>query len=154
MPIAIPTMPEPTDAQFEALEQSVGATLPNSYVEFARHHDGAVPEVNSLQIQYNEVSVARFIPVGEAVGAASGIEGFPANVILLAGDDSGNYFYVIPGSGAVHFWDHELEGPDERVADSTLEFVGRLNPFDVSHVHLAPDKDLGGWVNPSFKPEF
>ncbi|MBD8469446.1 SMI1/KNR4 family protein [Sphingomonas sp. CFBP 8765] len=154
MPIAIPTMPAPTDAQLEALEQSVGVALPNSYVEFTRHHDGAVPEDNSLGTQDNEVGVARFIPVGEAVKAASGIEGFPANVILLAEDGCGNHFYVDPGSGAVHFWDHELEGPDERVADSALAFVDRLNPFDISRVKLAPGQDQGGWVDPSFKPEF
>ena len=154
MPIAIPTMAEPTDEQFKALKQSVRAALPTSYVEFARHHDGAVPESNSLGISANEVGVSRFIPERAAVEVATGIEGFPANVIPLAEDDCGNYFYVELCSGAVHFWDHELEGPDERVADSVLAFVDRLNPFDASRAKLTPGQVRRLWVNPSFKPEF
>ena len=154
MPIEMPAMPEPTEEQFTAMQQSVGAALPPSYVEFARRHDGAVPGGNSIVTQDNEVGVARFIPVRETIALAASIEGFPANVIPLAEDDCGNYFYVELRSGAVYFWDHEVEGPDECVAESALAFSHQLNPFDASRVKPNPGQVQRVWVNPSFKPEF
>jgi len=154
MPIAIPTMPEPTDAQFEALAYSAGTKLPDSYVEFTKSHNGAAPEANLIQVRNNEVGVTRFIPIEDALATANGIAGFPADVLVFAEGDCGNYFYVDLGSGSVHFWDHELDGPDERVADSALAFVNRLNPFDISRVNLAPSQARLVWVDPSFKPEF
>ena len=53
----------------------------------------------------------------------------------------------------VYFWDHEIDN-DKVVAENFAEFLERLEPFDLSSVTLKPGQDLGGWVDPDFKPEF
>ena len=82
------------------------------------------------------------------------IEGFPSNVIPFAEDDCGNFFYVVPQTGAVHFWDHEAEGQSEQIATNVSQFTEKLAPFDPSQVKLAPGQVKRVWVDPTFKPEF
>lgn len=154
MGILIPTMPQPTEGALRVLAEGIGHSLPPSYVDFVRLHDGAKPEDNSITTMDNEVGVSRFIPVCEASGLSGEIDGFPAHVIPLAEDDCGNYFYVEPRSGAVYFWDHEEEGPDEKVAEGALAFAEKLSPFDVSTVNPAPGQVKSVWIDPSFKPKF
>lgn len=154
MGVVIPTMPEPSEGALRVLAERTGHPLPPSYVDFVRLHDGAEPQDNSIITVGNEVGVSRFIPVREACDLSGGIDGFPAHVIPLAEDDCGNYFYVEPRTGAVYFWDHEVEGPDEHVAEGALAFAEKLSPFDVSTVKLAPGQVKSVWVDPSFKPKF
>jgi hypothetical protein len=147
-------MPLPQQETLFALANSVERELPPSYVEFVGKHDGAKPAANSFVTSDNEVGVSRFIPVAEAVDLAREIDGFPPQVIILAEDDCGNYFYVEPETGAVCFWDHEVDGADEQVAEDVSAFVAKLTPFDPERVELAPGQVRSAWVNPSFKPEF
>lgn len=154
MAVLIPTTPPPDEAQLTALADGIGHALPASYLDFVRRHDGATPQDNSFKLSNNEVGVSRFIPVGEAAELAAQIDGFPARVILLAEDASGNYFYVAPSTGSVYFWDHELEGADEQIAASAQAFADMLMPFDASAVELAPGQVISAWIDPSFKPEF
>ena len=154
MPVSIPKMPRPTEVALSVLANTIGHPLPASYALFVACHDGAKPEANTVAISDNEVGVSRFIPVSEAPELAAEIDGFPVSAILLAEDDCGNYFYINPTTGRVHFWDHEIEGPDEEVAVDALIFAKSLAPFDASRVALAPGQVRSVWVNPSFKPEF
>lgn len=154
MAVAIPTTLSPPVKALRALADSMGRKLPASYVAFVSKHDGAHPQANSLVTSDNEVSVRRFIPVSEAATLAREIDGFPSQVIPFAEDDCGNYFYVMLETGAVHFWDHEVEGLDERLAEDVASFVQRLTPFDAAGVQLAPGQVISVWVDPSFKPEF
>ena len=147
-------MPSPCDEALHALADSIGHELPPSYVAFVSKHDGAHPEQNSLATSNNEVSVARFIPTTEAARFSQKIEGFPSGVIPFAEDDCGNYFYVRPETGAVHFWDHEVEGGDEQVAEDATSFVEGLKPLDATRVQLEPGQVISAWIDPSFKPEF
>jgi hypothetical protein len=92
----------------------------------------------------------RFIPVSEAAALAQEIDGFPAGVIPLGEDGSGNYFYVEPQSGSICFWDHGIEGQDEIVATDVSAFVDKLAPFDQARVTLAPGQVRHVWVDPIF----
>ena len=154
MAILIPITLPPDETQLSALADQIGHSLPESYVDFVKLHDGAEPELNSFKTLNNEVGVSRFIPVSEAPKLGAEIDGFPAGVIPLAEDDCGNYFYVEPSTGSVYFWDHELEGTDERVAENAQSFANKLMPFDASAIKLAPGQVISAWVDPSFKPEF
>lgn len=154
MAVFIPTMPQPSDDALDELSATFGRPLPPSYINFVRHHNGARPDSNTIATLNNEVSVSRFIPVEETRQLAMSIEGFPTNVIPLAEDDCGNYFYVVPQTGAVHFWDHEVEHRSEQIATNVSQFTERLTPFDPSQVKLAPGQVKRVWVNPAFKPEF
>jgi hypothetical protein len=147
-------MSRPSADALRALIGWIGQQLPPSYLQFVGEHDGAEPEENSLATRGNEVGVRRFIPVSEAAALAEGIAGFPARLIPLAEDGCGNYFYLEPNSGSVHFWDHEAEGPDEQVASAVSAFVAELKPLDVARVKLAREQVERVWVDPSFKPEF
>jgi hypothetical protein len=152
--VSIPEMPRPTEHALDALANSIGHPLPDSYTRFVATHDGARPDANFIPTSDNEVGVLRFIPVSEAPELAAGTDEFPAMAIPLAEDDFGNYFYVNPTTGGVHFWDHEIEGPDERLAADALAFAEMLVPFDASRAALTSGQVRRVWVNPSFKPEF
>jgi hypothetical protein len=152
--VAIPEMPRPNDAELSQLGLAVGHPLPPSYVSFVNHHDGATPSGNSLVTSANEISVSRFVSVREALNLNESIDGFPISVIPFAEDDCGNYFYVKPYSGAVYFWDHELEDADEKVANDVAEFIEKLTSFDPETVTLKPGQVRSVWVDPTFKPEF
>jgi hypothetical protein len=154
MDVSIPTMPEPADDELKTLADRIGYPLPASYLDFVKLHDGAEPEANSIITSDNEIGVSRFIPVREASDLGAGIDGFPADAIPLAEDDCGNYFYVAPRTGHVYFWDHELEGADEQLAEGAMAFAEKLKPFDVSTVKLTPGQVKSAWIDPSFKPEF
>lgn len=154
MTVSIPIMPGPAEEELRLLADWIGHSLPASYLDFVLLHDGAEPEANSIKTSNNEIGISRFIPVCEASNLGAGIDGFPTRVIPFAEDDCGNYFYVAPLTGSVHFWDHELEGPDEQVAESAMAFAEKLTPFDVSAVKLAPGQVKSAWIDPSFTPEF
>jgi hypothetical protein len=154
VPVSIPKMPRPTEGALSVLAKTIGRPLPTSYALFVASHDGATPEANTVVISDNEVGVARFIPVSEAPELAAEIDGFPVSAIPFAEDDGGNYFYINPATGCVHFWDHEVEGPDEEVAADAMAFAERLVRFDTSSVALAPGQVRRVWIDPSFKPEF
>ncbi len=154
MPIQIPTERLPSEFALRAMQDCIGCPLPASYLDFVNKHDGAEPEPNSFKTSNNEVGVHRFIPVQEAAALGASIDGFPAGVIPLAVDDCGNYFYVEPETGAVHFWDHEVEGLDELLAPDVASFVLTLSHFDSARVTLAPGQVARVWIDPSFKPEF
>ncbi|UYY77158.1 SMI1/KNR4 family protein [Sphingomonas sp. R1] len=154
MPVSIPTMPQPTEDELLALAAHIGQSLPLSYIQFVMLHDGAKPGENVIKTSDNEVGVSRFIPVREAAALSGEIEGFPSSAIAFAEDDCGNYFYIAPSNGAVYFWDHELEGVDERMAEDASDFMAKLSPFDASTLQLRPGQVRSAWIDPSFKPEF
>jgi hypothetical protein len=131
MTVAIPRMPQPSGDELKRLRDWVGVPLPTSYVDFVKLHDGAKPASNLVMTANNEVNIRRFIPVREAVEEARAADGFPYKVIPLAEDGSGNYFYVEPISGAVCFWDHEVEETGERLAESAFALAEQLQPLSL-----------------------
>ncbi len=154
MAVTIPAMPPPGEEALRELANHIGHELPPAYLAFVSKHDGAHPQDNSLATSDNEVGVSRFIPAAEAANLSQEVEGLPSGVIPFAEDDCGNFFYVNPATGAVHFWDHEVEGEDEQIAEDAADFVERLAPFDAKRVQLAPARVISAWIDPSFKPEF
>jgi hypothetical protein len=152
--INIPTNSPPSHEDLRVLMVAIGHELPRDYVVFVRSHNGAEPETNSIALVDNESGVRRFIPVSEAANLLSEIDGFPCNVVPLAEDDCGNYFYLDAQSGGIHFWDHEIEGQDELVADDLRAFLEKLSPFDASQVKLAPGQVKHVWIDPEFKKQF
>jgi hypothetical protein len=155
MSVEIPTMPAPKQDDLRQLALRVGTDLPQAYIDFVSRHDGATPESNSFEVGADNASgVRQFISVTEAPSVLTDVEGFPAGMVPVADDDCGNFIYIDPADGGVFFWDHEIDGPDLRVASDLPTFLGQLAPFDASKVKLAPGQVRRVWVNPNFKPEF
>jgi len=82
------------------------------------------------------------------------IEGFPKKAIPIAEDSCGNYVWLDQETGAIFFWDHEIDGVGEKIAESFETFLTILQPFDPSSVRLRPGQVKSVWANPDFKPEF
>ena len=155
MSVEIPTMPVPPQQTLHLLAARMGANLPASYVDFVSRHDGATPESNSFEVgAANASNVRRFISVADAPSILEKVDGFPSGMIPVAEDDCGNLVYIDPANGGVFFWDHEIDGPDLRVASNLPAFLSQLTPFDPSKVQLAPGQVLHAWVDADFKPEF
>ena len=155
MPVTIPSTPAPTSQALEQLAAIVAEPLPESYLAFVQKHDGAEPESNIIDLGSDDSSgVRRFISVAEASSASYPVDGFPRSCIPLAEDDCGNYFYLSLSSGQVFFWDHEIEGGDQLLANDLPGFLNLLRPFDDSSVKLTPGQVLRVWTRPGFKPEF
>ena len=154
MSVKIPATSRPHELDLQNLAHAVGHVLPQAYLDFVETHDGAEPESNSVELVNNETGVRSFIPVREASHLIREIDGFPCGAVPLAEDGCGNYFYLNPQTGGVHFWDHEVEGSDELLAVDLNGFLQKLAPFDASEVKLKPRQVKRVWVDPSFKPEF
>lgn len=155
MAIKIPAMPSPAAPDLARLASVVGEPLPDSYLRFVAHHDGAEPQSNVIDVgNDNQSGVRQFIAVSAAPAIFSDVEGFPPHAIPLAEDDCGNFFYMIPSNGQVFFWDQEIENGDQFLAGDLDSFLSDLEPFDASSIKLVPGQVKRAWIDPDFKPEF
>ncbi len=141
-----------SDASLKALTEKYG-DLPPEYVEFLAIHDGVEPPSNVLSGTNYEVSVSAFLPASHVIDNANSIEGLSRGLLPFGEDGSGNFVCIGADDHRVYFWDHEIDN-DKVIAESFSEFLERLEPFDLSSMTLKPGQDLGGWVDPDFKPEF
>jgi len=154
MSIIIPTTHLVPCASPEALESRFGS-LPASYKAFLDQHDGAKPEKNTFKIDgQTNGSVRQFIPAADIIRVCNMVEGFPKNMLPFAEDDVGNFMYLNPANGAIHFWDHEVDDAEPKVADSFEEFLTMLEKFDIDQIKLKPGQVKRVWVDPNFKPEY
>jgi len=154
MGIDIPSTSGLNDLQIELAEKYLRCKLPTAWKDFARQHDGAVPQDNVFQTTDNETGVRCFVPLLEAAPLRQQIDGFPGHGVPIAEDSSGNYVWGDPATGSIFFWDHENDEPTAAIAPDLGTFLSILQPFDANSVRLEPGQDLGGWVDPDFKPEF
>jgi hypothetical protein len=136
------------------IERRLGHELPEAYRNFVRAHDGATPPSNIFDVPGSQSTVRSFIPVAQADAIRQRIEGFPPHGLPIAEDDCGNYVWLDPTSGAIFFWDHEMEGAGERIAEDFDQFVTKLHPFDPASLKLAEGQVKRVWGNPDFKPKF
>lgn len=141
-----------SDASLKALTKKYG-DLPPEYVEFLAIHDGVEPPPNVLSGTNYGVTVTAFLPASEIIDNANSIEGLSRSLLPFGEDGSGNFVCIGADDHRVYFWDHEIDS-DKIVAENFGEFLERLEPLDLSSVTLKPGQDLGGWVDPDFKPEF
>ncbi len=132
----------------------MGCTLPTNDRCFVAKHDGATPSSNIFPTLQNQSKVRRFVHVHEATSLRTRIEGFPREAIRVAKDSCGKYVWLDLETGAVFFWDHELDGSGEKIAESFEAFLGSLQPFDAMSVRLRSGQVMGAWIDPPFKPEF
>lgn len=139
-------------ADIEKLERKIGAALPCSFLEFIRHHDGAVPESNIFKIGLANTSAVRgFIPVREIPAERANIEDLPSTAFPFASDDCGNYVFIDAAVGAVYFWDHELPTPPVQLAPDFAAFIQEvLEPFDPGSIKLKPGQVISAWIDPDF----
>ncbi len=141
-----------SDASLKELTEEYG-DLPSEYIKFLAIHDGVEPPSNVLEGTNYGVTVTAFLPASEIIDNANSIEGLTSNLLPFGADDSGNFICIGANDHRVYFWDHEIDS-DKVIAENFGEFLDRLVPFDISSVSLEPGRDLGGWVDPDFKPEF
>lgn len=154
MGIDIPSTGGLNDLQIELAEKRLRCQLPPAWKEFARQHDGAVPQNNVFPTKDNETGVRCFISLLEAASLRQQIDGFPDRGVPIAEDGCGNYVWGDPATGAIFFWDHEIDELTAAIAPDLDSFLASLQPFDSSSVELAPGQVLEVWVHPDFKPEF
>jgi len=130
MSILIPRTKGVSADTLSNLENRFEKRLPQSYIAFLQAHDGAAPPDNLFQIsKNNDARVERFISADECEQMAGTIEGLPKNVVLIAEATGGNFVYLNPDTGAIFFWDHEVDN-DTKLADSFSGFIEMLQPFD------------------------
>ena len=145
-----------------ALEGAIGATLPEPYRRFLAKGDGGEPEANIIDVPGAD---DQSVGVTEFFGAA-GVreelerlgERIPSGTVPVADAEGGNLVLIALDSGAVLFWDHELEADlDEAVSEIAPDFdafLEGLEPFDASHVQLKPGQVKSVWTHPDFvEPE-
>lgn len=138
-------------SDIERLQREIGATLPNSFLEFVRQHDGAEPEINIFKIgSANESGVSGFIPVRNITGERANIDALPPTAFPIAWAEGGNYLVIDAASGAVYFWDHEQPTPLVRMAPDFAAFIEKLEPFDPSSIRLKPGQVKSAWIDPDF----
>lgn len=135
------------------LEDRYGC-LPADFRHFLAQHDGARPSNSVLPLTSGSANIREFVPASEILELAGSVDGFSPENIPIARDDSGNLLYISLNDGHIYFWDHEVEGPDEKVSDSFADFIAKLQPYDAFAVKLDPSQVQSVWVNPDFKPEF
>ncbi len=154
MSVSIPHTNGLDDSAIRDAEVQLGCLIPSDYRTFVLKHDGATPAPNIFASSQNQSEVRRFVRLSEAASLRASIEGFPSKAIPVAEDSCGNYVWLDHKTGAVFFWDHELEQDGEKIADSFEAFLASLEPFDPQSVRLEPGQVKSVWVDPSFKPEF
>jgi hypothetical protein len=155
MKIIIPKTKPASVTSLAKLEELVGKKLPNSYLNFARDHNGARPAANVFKIgENNHAGVDEFISADESIRIPHVVDGFPPFALAVARASGGNFVYLDPKTFAAYFWDHEVEAGDIKLADSFDEFLTKLEPSDANQVKLKPGQVKRIWGNPDFKPEF
>ncbi|CAN7648139.1 SMI1/KNR4 family protein [Phenylobacterium sp. LjRoot225] len=150
MGIDIPATGGLSDLEIELAEKQLGCQLPTAWREFARQHDGAVPQDNLFQTTDNESGVRCFVPLLQAASLRQEIDGFPSQGVPMAEDGSGNYVWGDPATGAIFFWDHENDEPTVAIAPDLGSFLSSLQPFDPASVQLAPGQVKSAWIDPDF----
>ena len=154
MSIIIPKTHLKSSAFLAPLEKAYGI-LPASYKVFLSQHDGAKPEENIFRIdERRNAGVERFIPAVDIIHVRDAVDGFPKNMLPFAEAAGGNLIYLDPEDWTVHFWDHEVDSGDAKVADSFDQFLSILNKFDIDAIKLKPGQLKRIRVNPEFKPKF
>ena len=118
-------------------------------------HDGAKPEENTFKLsERRSAGVERFIPAADIIRVRDAVDGFPRKMLPFARAAGGNLIYLDAVRGTVHFWDHEGDSYDVKVANSFEEFLVLLEQFDLDHIKLKPGQVKKVRVNPDFKPKF
>ncbi|MFN7176929.1 MAG: SMI1/KNR4 family protein [Thermaurantiacus sp.] len=155
MPIELATGLPPASDALDRLAAAAGGPLPPGYLDFVARHDGAEPAANIIHFEDDfgaqASGVRRFVSVAEAPELMRAIEGWPKGFIPLAEDDCGNHFAMSAATGAVHFRDHEVDGPPTHLAPDIWSFLGLLLPFDENRVQVAPEDVISVWVHPDFE---
>jgi hypothetical protein len=139
-----------------ALEVTLGCRLCDSFRSFLLAYDGSVPETNTFRISdCNDGGVNGFIPVSEIQGVRRYIENLPRRAYPVAWAECGNYVVIDEDrSGAVFFWDHEIQGEPIELAPNFGFFLGLLEPHDITTIPLKPGQVKRVWVDPGFAERF
>lgn len=113
------------------LQDRMQLPLSADFIDFVRIHDGAKPARNRFRISEADgsSSIQRFIPVAEIPAEMKDMH-LPPNTYPIAYDSSGNYIVIDEGnSGAVLFWDHEIENGTTKLSSGFLDFLNLLEPI-------------------------
>lgn len=153
MPVNIPRTDGLSEEQIAAAERALGCRLPASLRNFAQEHDGARPEDNAFDLPGNQSGVRTFISLADAPQLRRQIDGFPRAGVPIADDGCGNYVWLRPETGEILFWDHEVEGDGNIIAQDFGLFLATLRPFDSGSVKLRPGQLKGVWIDPDFLAE-
>ncbi len=130
----------PVDAHaIEALEASLGATLPEDYRNFLLEHNGGLVEPDVFEVQgdpnvtKSSIQILHGIAPGDYFDINKQISIFenriPSGTIPIGHDPSGNLLCLAvsgPRAGTVYFWDHDLDNATFPLADSFSAFLSGL----------------------------
>ncbi len=159
--------PPATPQAIASFESAVGASLPESFIEFLRRHNGGAPDPQDIVISEEEgtTDVQMIFGLNDdkdydlRVNADIYQGRIPRQMLAIATDSGGNLFCLslaAPTYGEVFFWDHEREtDPD---APKELSLTPVAGSFDALLANLVETEypDLGEakasnlWIKPGF----
>ena len=145
----------PLTAETLAKLEAEYGPIPDSYRVFLSQYDGTTPEENIFKVdERRSAGVERFIPAADIIRIRGAVEGFPMEMLPFASSSGGNLIYLDPKLATIHYWDHEDDSCDVKVANSFDEFLALLEKFDLQQIKLKPKQVKKVRVNPDFKPKF
>ncbi|HKY58607.1 MAG TPA: SMI1/KNR4 family protein [Aeromicrobium sp.] len=152
-------------SEIAALEARLAAALPEAFRRFLEDRGGGKPIPNQAlgeSAQPLGVGVNRFFTVEELTERHKDFgQRIPGDLLAIADTEGGNLVCVaVDGdrTGAVYFWDHELEvGEGEPPSEANLtplaadfeRFLECLVPLDVSGTEQ-PMQVVSAWIDPEF----
>jgi len=142
-----------TVGDIDGLEQALDLTFPESFRAFLMTYGNAEPEENGFDIgDTNSSEVRRFLTPKEIEETLATIDyDFSPGQIPIAEDSCGNFVIVDLAAGErVYFWDHEIDPPLRRLADSVADFLESLEPIDPDSDEFDPSRVRSARINPDF----
>jgi len=142
-----------SEAELLSVEAAMRVSIPEGYRAFLLATDGGRPVEDMF---LDRVGVRDFLGASDMAETRSRLRGrLPETLLPIAIDSFGNYICISTAasdSGAIHFWDHELEHLGERaiarLASSFDEFASQLRV--PPPVVLAPASVISVEVDPEF----
>lgn len=159
------------ELQIQAIEDTLGVTLPKDYRQFLLGCNIGVPEKNQVITAGVTTSVHVFFGVSDnrlhdlvKKNQETYFGRLPAGVLAIAACAGGNLICLQLETGAVFFWDHEEEAsPDEptyenmeMIAPSFDRFLNAIEPFNPEDFPELQEPVKGGviWKAPGFDEKF
>jgi cell wall assembly regulator SMI1 len=131
-------------ADIKKLEEKLQITFPEDYRNFLAKVNVGMPESNIIKIQKLVTSISMFYGVSnnDTYDISANVDTFsgrlPDQVISIAEAGGGNQICLQLDTGAVFFWDHEMEATEDEVpsydnmsllAPSFNDFLQMIQPY-------------------------
>jgi SMI1-KNR4 cell-wall len=121
-----------TEKQVEEAEKKLSVKLPSDYKEYLFKYNGAELGRNIIQVLDITTSISEFFGITNSKNndifqvADTFFRRIPNSVIAIARAGGGNLICLQTETGAIYFWDHDLEATDDE--EPSYENMSLLAP--------------------------